>query len=54
MGKYKLGRRNLHNYQIHTILMVLMTSKNKYNIIKREYGIHFILIVLTNVEASKC
>ena len=35
--KYELGRMNLHKYQIHIILMVLMASKNKYNITKQEY-----------------
>ena len=35
-------------------LVALMAPKNKYNIIKQEYGVYSILIELTNVEAPKC
>ena len=41
-GNYELGKRNLNNYQIHTILMVLMASKKIYNIIKQEYRIQLV------------
>ena len=50
--RYELGRRNLANTCY--VDGVDDIQKNKYNIIKQEYGIYSIFIVLTYVEASKC